>query len=71
MPVVWSYFLLHHGLCALSALQLLLYLVDVILKRLQFSVADFSHLSIVAFPFGAFGFKFQLLHLLLVLLDFA
>ncbi len=30
--VVWSYFLLHHGLCALSALQLLLYLVDVILK---------------------------------------
>ena len=67
--VVGGHFLLHHGFGPLSGLQLLLPRVDVVLQLPQFSVAYLRHAAIVAFALGAFGFKLQLLHLLLVLLD--
>ena len=43
--------------------------LDVVFEGLQFRVTDFRHLAIVALTLGTFGFKFQVLHLLLVLLN--
>ena len=63
-------FLFNHGLSALRVAQLVLDLGDVVLQCLELAVADFGHPSVVAFALGAFGLELQLLHLLLVLLDF-
>ena len=62
-------FFLDHGFATLGLFQLFLYATDFIFKRFQLAIADFGNLTIVTFPFGAFSFKFQLFHLLLVLLD--
>ena len=66
--VFCGYLFFHHGFGALCLYKLVLHILDVLLQCLQFSVTDFCHTSIVAFPFGFFRLEFQILNLLLVLL---
>ena len=66
--VFCGYLFFHHGFGALCLYKLVLHILDVLLQCLQFSVTDFCHTSIVAFPFGFFCLEFQILNLLLVLL---
>ena len=64
-----GHFFLDHGRIPLLVVQVLLNLLDFVFQCLQFSIADFSYLSIIAFAFGLFGFEFELFYFLLVLLD--
>ena len=67
--VVARHLFLHHRVAALSAGQLLVDGLVLSLQRLDFSVADLCHLTIVAFALGTVGLEFQPLYLLLVMLD--
>ena len=59
----------HHGLGTLALEQGVVELGDLALEFLQAAVANFGHLAVVAFAFGTIGLEFELLDLLLVLLD--
>ena len=57
-------------MAALRVAQLGLDVLDVLFESLQLAVAYLSHALIVAFAFSPLRLKLQLLHLLLVLLNF-
>ena len=67
--IISSNFLSDHRCATLCTLQLLLDLLDVILERLQFRIADFSYAFVIAFALHAFSLKLQVFYLLLILLN--
>ena len=68
--VVRGHLFAYHGVAVLRRAQLRLYALDVVFELFQLAVTYFSHALIVAFALCTLGFEAQLLHLLLVLLDF-
>ena len=67
--VVGGHLLTHHGSTTLGTLQLLLNLLDVVLKSHELGVANLSHTLVVALTLLALSLKLEVLHLLLVLLN--
>ena len=67
--IIGSDLLANEGVAVLGICQLSLDGLDVVFESLKLRVADLCHLAIVALALGTLSLVFQVLYLLLVLLD--
>ena len=68
--IIGSHLFADHGLTALCALQLLLNLLDIVFESYQLGVANLCNTFVVSFTLHALSLKLEVLHLLLILLNF-
>ena len=68
--IIGSHLFTDHCLTALGALQLLLNLLDILFKSYQLRVANLCYTFVIAFTLHTLSFELEILHLLLVLLNF-
>ena len=68
--IIGSYLFANHCLTALGALQLLLNLLDILFKSYQLRVANLGNTFVIAFTLHTLSLELEVLHLLLVLLNF-